>query len=75
MKIAVCVKVTAGELSPFDCSALEEALRVPNAQVTVLSMGPGNTRPVLEELIQRGAPRVVLLSDPAFAGADTLATG
>lgn len=75
MKIAVCVKVTAGELSPFDCSALEEALRVPNAQVTVLSMGPRNTRPVLEELIQRGAPRVVLLSDPAFAGADTLATG
>ena len=75
MKIAVCVKVTAGELSPFDCSALEEALRVPGAQITVLSMGPRNTRPVLEELIQRGVPRVVLLSDPAFAGADTLATG
>lgn len=74
MKITVCVKVTAGELSPFDQSALEEALRIPGAQVTALSMGPASAAPVLEELIQRGVPRVILLSDSAFAGADTLAT-
>lgn len=74
MKITVCVKVTSGELSPFDCSALEEALRVPGAEVTALTMGPASAAPVMEALIQRGVPHVVLLSDPAFAGADTLAT-
>lgn len=74
MKITVCVKVTSGEISPFDASALEEALRIPGSEVTALSMGPESTRPVLEGLIQRGVPRVVLLSDTVFAGADTLAT-
>lgn len=74
MNITVCVKVTSGELSPFDCSALEEALRIPGAKVTALSMGPVSAAPVLEALIQRGVPHVVHLCDAAFAGADTLAT-
>ena len=40
MKIVVCVKqVTSGELNPFDACALECALRIPNSEITLLSMG------------------------------------
>ncbi len=54
--------------------ALEEALQIPGAEITALSMGPSSSRSALEGLIQRGIPHVILLSDSAFAGADTLAT-
>ncbi|MBQ3224841.1 MAG: hypothetical protein IJB42_03950, partial [Oscillospiraceae bacterium] len=39
MKVLVCVKVSNGEINPFDESALEWALRISD-DVTVLSMGP-----------------------------------
>ncbi len=76
MKIVVCVKqVASGELNPFDACALECALRIPNAEITLLSMGRTAVQGMLEQLTRLGNVNGVLLSDMAFAGADTLATG
>lgn len=72
MKILVCVKVSKGEINPFDESALEAALRLSN-DVTVLSMGPKQTEEILKPLTRLGA-KVILLSDSLYAGSDTLAT-
>lgn len=72
MKIVVCVKVIKGEINPFDASALECALRISD-DVTVLSMGPGSCENTLKPLTRLGA-KVVLISDSAYAGSDTLAT-
>lgn len=75
MKIVVCVRQgTDGELSPFDACAYEEALKIENAEVILLSMGPSGVKDLLLKLTRLGAKRAILLTDPAFAGADTLAT-
>lgn len=75
MRIVVCVKQTAsGELNPFDACAYEAALQLPASEVILLSMGPQKTADLLYSLTRLGSKRAVLLSDPAFAGADTLAT-
>jgi electron transfer flavoprotein beta subunit len=63
--------------NPEDLNALEEALRLKErhgGRVSVLTMGPPAAVQVLRESLFRGADEVVLLSDAAFAGADTLAT-
>lgn len=63
--------------NPEDLNALEEALRLKErhgARVTVITMGPPAATQVLRESLYRGADEVVLLTDKAFAGADTLAT-
>lgn len=75
MKIVVCVRQGIdGELNPFDASAYECALSVPNSEVILLSMGPLPVADLLKRLTRLGASRAILLSDPVFAGADTLAT-
>ncbi len=75
MRIVVCVRQGLdGEISPFDASAYEAALRFEDAEVTLLSMAPPSAREFLERLSRLGARRAVLLCDNAFAGADTLAT-
>ncbi len=75
MKIVVCVRQSAaGELNPFDACAYEAALSIPQAEVTLLSMGPPSVEPFLKSLTRLGAKGAVLLTDRAFAGADTLAT-
>ncbi len=64
-------------INPFDLYALEEALRIKDsqgAQVTVLTMGPPQAEGALREALGYGADAAVLLSDRAFAGADTWAT-
>jgi len=64
-------------INPFDLYALEEGLRVKDAQggtVTVLTMGPPQAEEALREALGFGADGAVLLSDRAFAGADTWAT-
>jgi electron transfer flavoprotein beta subunit len=64
-------------INPFDLYALEEALRIKDAQgatVTLLSMGPPQAEGALREALGYGADEAVLLSDRAFAGADTWAT-
>jgi electron transfer flavoprotein beta subunit len=63
--------------NPEDLNALEEALRLKDrlgARVSVITMGPPAAVEVLRESLYRGADEVVLLTDRAFAGADTLAT-
>ena len=75
MKIVVCIRQSAdGEINPFDSSAYETALRIGGAEITLLSMGPEKTADFLENLTRLGAKEAVLLTDKAFAGADTLAT-
>jgi electron transfer flavoprotein beta subunit len=63
--------------NPFDEFALEEALLTREkygAEVHVLTMGPPQATEVLKNALAVGADKVYLLSDRAFAGADTLAT-
>ncbi len=72
-KIAVCVKYCGGDLNPFDAAALECALRTGCENVTAVTMAPPSAAEKLAQLTRLGV-RAVLLSDPAFAGADTLAT-
>ena len=75
MKIVVCVRQGRnGEISPFEASAYESALRIPDAEVTLLSMGVMSSRDYLKSLTRLGANGAILLSDAKFAGADTLAT-
>ena len=64
-------------INPFDFYALEEGLRVKDAQggtVTILTMGPPQAEEALREALGFGGDGAVLLSDRAFAGADTWAT-
>lgn len=63
--------------NPFDTYAIEAAVQIKEqlgGEVTVLSMGIPSTERLLRDACSRGADRGVLLSDRAFAGADTLAT-
>lgn len=68
----------ASIVNPFDMYAVEEALRIKDkisgTTVTALSMGPPQAVECLKEVIAMGADEAILLSDRAFAGADTLAT-
>jgi len=65
-------------INPYDMHAIEEALRIKEkfspSNVTVISMGPPQVEESLKEAISMGVDDVILLSDRAFAGADTLAT-
>ncbi len=64
-------------INPDDMNALEEALRIKDdhgAKVTVITMGPPQAEVALREALAMGADEAVLITDRAFAGADTLAT-
>ncbi|MGL4761711.1 MAG: electron transfer flavoprotein subunit beta [Sarcina sp.] len=64
-------------INPEDKHALEAALCLKEnngATVTVLSMGPPQAKDALREALCMGADEAVLITDRAFAGADTLAT-
>jgi electron transfer flavoprotein beta subunit len=64
--------------NPEDLNALEQALRLKDARsdttITMLTMGPGRAAEIIREGLYRGADGGYLLTDRAFAGADTLAT-
>ncbi|MEF9932403.1 MAG: electron transfer flavoprotein subunit beta/FixA family protein, partial [Bacteroidales bacterium] len=64
--------------NPEDMNALEQALRIkdtnPDAEVLLLTMGPGRAADIIREGLYRGANGGILLSDRKFAGSDTLAT-
>lgn len=64
--------------NPEDLNALEQALRLkdafPGSTVTLLTMGPGRAAEIIREGLFRGADGGYVLTDRAFAGADTLAT-
>lgn len=64
-------------MNPYDQHAVEEAVSLKEqlgGDVTVLSMGPPQAEEVLKQAISCGADNAVLISDRAFAGADTWAT-
>jgi electron transfer flavoprotein beta subunit len=64
-------------INPFDTYALEESVRLKekhSGKVTVITMGPPQADSALREAVSLGADEAVLLSDRAFAGADTWAT-
>jgi electron transfer flavoprotein beta subunit len=64
-------------LNPYDAHAVQEAARIKKqygGTVSVLSMGPPQATAVIKKSIEIGADRGYLISDRAFAGADTLAT-
>ena len=64
-------------VNPYDLFALEEALRLKDqfgARVTMLCMGPPQAEEALRKCISFGASDAILVTDRAFAGADTLAT-
>ncbi|MDD4759767.1 MAG: electron transfer flavoprotein subunit beta/FixA family protein [Bacteroidaceae bacterium] len=64
--------------NPEDLNALEQALRLkeqnPGSTVSILTMGPPRATEVIREGLYRGVDNGYLLTDRAFAGADTLAT-
>jgi len=64
-------------MNPYDRHALEEGVRLKEkygGEVVALSMGPPQATEMLREAISCGADQAVLVSDRAFAGADTWAT-
>ena len=64
-------------LNPLDANAVEAAVRVKEqygGTVTCITMGPDFAMEALRECLAAGADKAVLLSDRAFANADTLAT-
>jgi electron transfer flavoprotein beta subunit len=64
-------------LNPFDAYAIEEAIQIKErmeGKVTVMTMGPPQAEAVLRDAVAVGADEVILITDPAFAGADSWAT-
>ena len=64
-------------INPLDRNALEAALQIKEkeeAHITIVSMGPSSAGNVVKECLALGADQGILLSDPAFAGADAYAT-
>ena len=64
--------------NPEDLNALEQALRLkdqnPGSTIHILTMGPPRATEVIRGGLYRGTDGGYLLTDRAFAGADTLAT-
>ena len=63
--------------NPFDEFAVEEALLTKEkygGEIHVISMGPPQAVDILRNALAVGSDKVYLVSDKAFAGADTLAT-
>lgn len=64
-------------INPVDKNAIEAALKLKEqfgGKVVIISMAPPNAVDNLREALAMGADEAYLLSDRAFAGADTLAT-
>lgn len=66
-------------INPADENAIEQALKIkdaiPNTHVTVITMGPPFAETALLDAMARGVDRGILVTDRAFAGADTYPTG
>ncbi len=64
-------------VNPYDLVATEVAVQLVEkygGKVTVISMGPSQAEAALRECLSLGADEAILLSDRAFAGADTWVT-
>jgi len=65
-------------VNTFDAFALEMAARIKDSQdakIVVMAMGPDQAKKALKECLAVGADKAYLVSDRAFSGSDTLATG
>jgi electron transfer flavoprotein beta subunit len=68
---------TTAITNPYDTHAVEEAVRLKKrygGMVSVLTMGPPQAVSTMKHCVQLGADQGFMISDRAFAGADTLAT-
>ena len=66
-----------GALNATDVNAVEEALRLKDAhggEVVVVSLGPEKAMESLRKALAMGADRALLVTDPAAAGSDLVAT-
>jgi electron transfer flavoprotein beta subunit len=67
-----------GALNHFDTQAVEEALRIKEAdgdgEVVLVSLGPPRALEALRKALAMGADRALLVSDEAAAGSDLVAT-
>jgi electron transfer flavoprotein beta subunit len=64
-------------INSLDSHALEAALQLKEkygAHITILCMGPPPAGNIVRECLALGADKGILLTDPAFAGADAFAT-
>lgn len=64
-------------LNSLDRHAIETALWIQEqvkAHITILSMGPPDASGMVKECLAYGADQGIMLSDPAFRGADAFAT-
>ncbi|PUA30993.1 MAG: electron transfer flavoprotein subunit beta [Candidatus Terraquivivens tikiterensis] len=64
-------------INPHDLNAVELGLRLKDSyggRLTAIAMSPPSAKAGLEFLIGMGVDRAILITDRAFAGADTLAT-
>jgi len=64
-------------LNPFDAHALEESVKLKekyNFRVAAICMGLPSAEVTLRKALAMGVDEVVLISDPAYSGADVLAT-
>lgn len=62
----------------MDKNALEEAVRIKEklgaGKITALALGPAKLKDGIKEALAIGADEAVLLTDPTFAGSDSVAT-
>ena len=66
-----------GAINPFDTHAVEEALRIKEAQggeVVVVSMGPAAAQDSVRKALAMGADGALLVTDEAAGGSDLVAT-
>ncbi len=64
-------------MNPYDKYAIEEAVRIKkkfSGELVAICMGPASASDVLKQALALGADDAYLVSDKAFAGADTYAT-
>jgi electron transfer flavoprotein beta subunit len=64
-------------INPYDAHAVAAAAewkKKLGGKLTVITMGPPAAEEALQECVEMGADRAILISDRKFAGSDTLAT-
>lgn len=65
-------------LNPYDAHAVQEAANIKkklgDGHISVISMGPPPATEIIKKSVEIGADEGYLITDRAFAGADTLAT-
>lgn len=65
-------------LDPGDESTISAAIKLRdtlgNSELTVVSMGPTSAQEALRRALAMGADRAILITDPALAGSDAIAT-